>query len=448
MFDFDLIVIGGGSGGVACARRAAKYGARVGLIEESNVGGTCVHRGCIPKKFLVYASHFSHDFEDSVGYGWQPGKLEFDWSTLIKAKTEELQRLENIYKGLLSESGVDLIPGRGQFLSPNVVEVGKISYTAKNILIATGGWPSLPTIEGIELGINSNDVFDLPSKPERLIILGGGYIACEFAGIFSGLGSQVTQLYRSEMILRGFDHDIRQTAFDEMQKSGIDIRLGTNIVKIEENSKELIVTSTDGKKHEADQVIIATGRKPNTENLGLAQIGVNIDKKGAIIVDKSSNSSVPNIFAIGDCTNKVNLTPVAINEGRCLAETLFNNNPQIPSYKNIPTAVFTKPEIGVVGVSEGEAKDIYRHIDIYRTYFRPLKHTLSGRDEKVFMKLIVNKETDCVVGCHMIGEGAGEIVQILGIALNAGATKAQFDATMAVHPTSAEELVTMYEPMN
>ena len=446
MSDLDLFVVGGGSGGVACARRAASHGARVGLVEESSMGGTCVHRGCIPKKFLVYASHFHHDFEDAAGYGWSVGETSFDWSKMVEAKTKELERLEGIYRRLLKDSGVTAIDGRGSLVDAHTVAIGGESHSAETILVATGGWPVMPELPGIELAISSNEAFDLPQLPERIVIVGGGYIACEFACIFNGLGVETVQLYRSDMILRGFDMDIREIACDEMRKTGIDVRLNSNAVKLEKTSGGIALTTTQGDVIEADQVMFATGRAPNTSGIGLEETGVVCNHKGAVTVDSGSRSNVENIYAVGDCTDRVNLTPVAIHEGRCLAETLYNDNPQVPDHRNIATAVFTQPEIGTVGMSEEDARTHCAAIDIYKTRFRPLKHTLTGRDEKVFMKLVVDKADDRVVGCHMIGDAAGELAQLLGVAIKAGATKAQFDETVAVHPTSAEEFVTMYQP--
>ena len=446
MSDFDLFVIGGGSGGVACARRAASHGARVGLVEESRMGGTCVHRGCIPKKFLVYASNFRHDFEDAAGYGWSVGDSVFDWSAMVAAKSTELDRLEGIYRRLLKDSGVTSVDGTGALVDANTVAIGDGRYSADTVLIATGGWPSLPDFPGIELAITSNEAFDLPQLPKRIVIIGGGYIACEFACIFNGLGVETVQLYRSDMILRGFDMDIREICCDEMRKSGVDVRLNTNAVKLEKSAAGIALTTSHGDILEADQIMFATGRAPNTGGIGLKEAGVEVNHNGAVTVDSGSRSTVANLYAVGDCTDRVNLTPVAIHEGRCLAETLYNNNPQVPDHRDIPTAVFTQPEIGTVGMSEEDARTHCAAVDIFKTRFRPLKHTLTGRDETVFMKLVVDRADDRVVGCHMIGSGAGEMSQLLGVAIKAGATKAQFDETVAVHPTSAEEFVTMYEP--
>ncbi|MBT5677641.1 MAG: FAD-dependent oxidoreductase, partial [Rhodospirillaceae bacterium] len=327
----------------------------------------------------------------------------------------------------------------------NTVEIGGERLSADTILVATGGWPVLPEIPGAELAITSNEAFDLAKLPERIVIVGGGYIACEFAGIFNGLGAEVVQLYRSDMILRGFDMDVREVCCDEMRKTGVDVRLNENAVKLEKSANGISVTTSQGNVLEADQVLFATGRAPNTAGIGLDTVGIELNHKGAVNVDSGSCSNVANIYAVGDCTDRVNLTPVAIHEGRCLAETLYNDNPQIPDHRDIATAVFTQPEIGTVGMSEEDARTHCAAVDIYKTRFRPLKHTLSGRDETVFMKLVVDRSDGRVVGCHMIGSGAGELAQILGVAIKAGATKAQFDETVAVHPTSAEEFVTMYE---
>jgi glutathione reductase (NADPH) len=446
MADFDLFVIGGGSGGVACARRAASYGAKVALAEHDLLGGTCVHRGCIPKKLLVYAAHFRHDFEDAAAYGWSLGERRFDWDAMVAAKRQELSRLKDIYARLLQDAGVTTIVERAQLVDRHTLAAGGREYTAETVLIATGGWPVMPDIPGIEHAVTSNEMFELPRFPRRLVIVGGSYIACEFACIFSGLGAETTQLYRGDMILRGFDMDLREVLCDEMRKDGIELRLETNAVALAKQGKTVRVTTTHGDTMDADVVLFATGRAPNTRGIGLEQAGVELNHKGAVTVDAGSRSTVPNIYAIGDCTDRINLTPVAIHEGRCLAETLYHDNPREPDHRDVPTAVFSQPELGTVGLSEADARKAYAAVDIYKSRFRPLKHTLTGRHETVFMKLVVDRESDRVVGCHMIGSGAGELVQLLGLAVKAGATKAQFDATVAVHPTAAEEFVTMYEP--
>ena len=447
MADFDLLVIGGGSGGVACARRAAGYGARAAVIENDRLGGTCVHRGCIPKKLLVYASHFSHDFEDAAGYGWTVGERSFDWPAMVRAKVAELDRLEGIYQRLLRDSDATLIAGTGRLLDAHTVAVGDERHRAETIVIATGGRPTMPDIPGIELAVSSDEMFDLPTFPERLVIVGGGYIACEFACIMQGLGAKVTQLYRGELLLRGFDRDLREVLCEEMRKGGVDLRLNVNAASLAHNGSAIAVTTTTGETIQADQVLFATGRRPNVAGLGLETAGIETTEGGAIPVDANSYAGAAGIYAVGDVTDRINLTPVAIHEGRCIAETLYNNNPQTPDHRDIATAVFTTPELGTVGLAEEEARQAFPAVDIYKTRFRPLKHTLTGREETVFMKLIVDRASGRVVGCHMVGDGAGEAVQLLGIAVKAGATKAQFDATMAVHPTAAEELVTMYEPV-
>ena len=447
MADYDLLVIGGGSGGVACARRAAAYGARAAVIENDRLGGTCVHRGCIPKKLLVYASHFSHDFEDAAGYGWTVGEHAFDWREMVRTKTAELDRLEGIYERLLSNAGATHIAGTGRLLDAHTVAVGGETHRAETIVIATGGRPTMPEIPGIALAVSSDDMFDLPTFPERVVIVGGGYIACEFACIMQGLGAQVTQLYRRDLPLRGFDDDLRAVLTEEMRKGGVDLRLNTNATSLARAGDAIAVETTTGEIVEANQVLFATGRNPNVARLGLENAGLEPTAGGAVPVDEWSHTGVAGIYAIGDVTDRINLTPVAIHEGRCIAETLYNDNPQKPDHQDVATAVFTTPELGTVGFTEEEARAAFRAVDIYKTRFRPLKHTLTGREETVFMKLVVNRTSGRVVGCHMVGDGAGEAVQLLGIAVKAGATKAQFDATMAVHPTAAEEFVTMYEPV-
>ncbi len=445
MADFDLFVIGGGSGGVACARRAARYGARAAVAEHSRLGGTCVHRGCIPKKLLVYASEFSHGFEDAAGYGWTVGVPTFDWPAMVRAKSRELDRLEGIYRRMLEDAGVGVVAGTARLIDTHTVAVGSERHRAETIVIATGGAPALPEIPGIAHAIVSDQAFDLPAFPDRVVIVGGGYIACEFAGIFRGLGAAVTQLYRSEMLLRGFDREVREVLCDEMRKTGIDIRLDTNAVSLDRGAGGIEVVTTAGETLEAEQVLFATGRRPNVDGLGLEAVGIEADARGAIPVDARSHTGVAGIYAVGDVTDRIALTPVAIHEGRCIAETLYNDNPLTPDHRDVATAVFTQPEMGTVGLSEEDARREFPSVDIYKTRFRPLKHTLSERDETMFMKLVIDRASDRVLGCHMVGAGAGEAVQLLGIAVKAGATKAQFDATMAVHPTAAEEFVTLYE---
>ncbi|MFQ5851044.1 MAG: glutathione-disulfide reductase [Candidatus Binatia bacterium] len=444
-YDYDLFTIGAGSGGVRASRVSASYGARVAIAEERYLGGTCVNVGCIPKKLLVYAAHFSEDFEDSAGFGWTVGEQCLDWVKLIANKNREIERLNGVYRQLLEEAGVTIIDGHAHILDPHTVIVGQKQFTAEYILVATGSWPTVPGVPGSEYVITSNEAFFLPNLPARLLIVGGGYIGVEFAGIFHGLGVRVTQVYRGPLFLRGFDDDVRETLAAEMRKRGIDIRFNTNVEKIEKVTDGLRATLTGGVVLEADQVMFATGRLPNTRRLGLEEAGVELNGKGAVVVDDYSRSTVASIYAIGDCTDRLMLTPVAIAEGRALAETLFNKNPMKPDYMNVPSAVFSQPNVGTVGLTETEARDRYSKVDIYKTTFRPLKHTLTGRQELTMMKLVVDRATDRVVGCHMVGPEAGEIIQGLSVAVTCGATKAQFDATIGIHPTAAEEFVTMRE---
>ena len=446
MSDFDLIVIGGGSGGVACARRAASHGAKVALIEADRLGGTCVNNGCVPKKLFVYGARFKDEFEDARGFGWTVGETRFDWATLKANTHAEVARLNGIYAKLLNNSGVTTFKGWARLVDGHRVEVNGETHTGKTIVIATGGRPLRPEILGAELGVVSDHMFELASLPARAVVVGGGYIACEFAGILHGLGVQTTQLYRGDALLRGFDGDVREVISDETQKRGIALRLRTGLLKLEHGQYGLKVETTHGDALNADLVLFATGRAPNTQGFGLEEAGIALNARGAVVVDDWSRSVVPSIYAIGDCTDRINLTPVAVHEGRCLAETLYNNNPMKPDHRDVPTAVFSQPEIGTVGLGEEDAQRTLGELTIYKTRFRPMKHTLSGRDETVFMKLVVDRKSDRVVGCHMVGAGAGELIQILGVVVKCGATKAQFDATMAVHPTAAEEFVTLYLP--
>jgi glutathione reductase (NADPH) len=442
-YDFDLFTIGAGSGGVRASRLSASFGARVAIAEERYLGGTCVNVGCIPKKLLVYASHFSDDFDNAVGFGWNVGARSLDWAALIVNKNKEIARLNAIYRKLLQDSGVTIIDGRAKIVDPHLVEVEGRKYSAKYILVAVGSWPVVPEIPGWEHAITSNQTFYLPTLPGKIIIVGGGYIGVEFAGIFHGLGTDVTQLYRGSLFLRGFDDDCREALAEEMRKRGIDLRFKTGIKKIEKAASGLRATLTDGASLDADQILYAIGRLPNTQSLGLQQAGVKLENNGAVSVDDFSQTNIESIYAIGDCTDRIMLTPVAIAEGNALAETLFNNHPTKPNYVNVPSVVFSTPNVGAVGLTESEARGRYRNIDVYKTSFRPLKHTLTGRDEKTTMKIIVDQSTDTVVGCHMVGADAGEIIQGIAIAMNCGATKAQFDATIGIHPTAAEEFVTM-----
>ncbi len=444
-FDYDLITIGAGSGGVRASRLAAQLGARVAIVEEERVGGTCVLRGCVPKKLLVYAGHFADDFEDSLGYGWTLPEPQFDWSKLITSKDKELDRLNSIYLRILSKNNVDLLAGRGKVIDKNTIQVNEKKYSAKHILIAVGGWPSLPDIPGIEHAITSNEALELAVLPKKIIIVGGGYIAVEFAGIFRSLGVDVTLVFRADKILRGFDEDVRLCLATEMKKRGITLRSESVVRNIKKQSSGYALHLVDGSVLEADQVMYATGREPNTKGLGLKKIGVELNQNGAVAVNEYSETSVNGIWAVGDVTNRINLTPIAIAEGAAFVQTVFNNCPTKVNHTNVPSAVFSSPPIGTVGLTEDEARTKYGEIDVYISSFRPMKYTLSGRDEQTLMKLIVDKSTDIVVGCHMVGMDAPEIIQGLGIALKCGATKAKFDATIGIHPSAAEEFVTMRE---
>lgn len=446
-YDFDLFTIGAGSGGVAASRRAGSYGARVAICEDLRVGGTCVLRGCVPKKLLVYGSHFREEFDDAAGFGWTVGERRLDWGKLIERKDRELDRLNGVYLRMLRDAGVTIIEGRGVIEDPHTVRVGDRRYTSKYILVATGGWPVKPSIPGIEHVITSNEALDLPALPRSIVIVGGGYIGVEFAGIFAAAGVAVTTLLRAPLVLRGFDDDIRTTLTDELRKKGVDIRPETVVQSIEKQSSGYGVRLASGEMLATDLVMYATGRAPNTKGMGLAEVGVILTAHGAIAVDDWSESSVPSIYAVGDVTDRINLTPVAIAEGRAFAETKFNNRPMKMDRSGIPSAVFSQPPVATVGLSEAEARRTSPAIDIYRTSFRPMKHTLTGRDERVMIKLVVARDTDRVLGCHMVGADAPEIIQGMAIALKCGLTKAQLDATVGIHPTLAEELVTMREPL-
>ena len=442
-FDYDLFVIGAGSGGVRAARIAAGHGARVAIAEESRVGGTCVIRGCVPKKLLSYAAHFHEDFEDARNYGWTVGEATFDWPTLIANKDREIDRLNGIYKKLLSGSKVELLETRAALVDPHTVELAGKRITAKNILIAVGGWPERPNIPGVENSITSNEAFHLATLPREIVVVGGGYIAVEFAGIFNGLGAKVTQLYRGEQILRGFDDDVRHFLAAEMSKKGIDIRTRTDVARIEKSGDRIKVMLLDGRTLECGAIMYATGRRPKTGGMGLAESGVELKENGAVKVDAESCTSVANIHAIGDCTDRVNLTPVAIREGHAYADSVFGAKTWHVDHRNIASAVFSHPPVGVVGLSESDARREGRELDIYKADFKPLKHTISGRDERTLMKLVVDRRSQIVLGAHMVGMDAPEIIQAIAIAVKMGATKAQFDAAVAVHPTAAEEFVTM-----
>jgi len=445
-FDFDLFVIGAGSGGVRAARMSATYGARVAIAEESRVGGTCVIRGCIPKKLMVYAAHFAEDFEDAANFGWRlAGPARFDWTTLVANRDAEIDRLNGIYKRNLAAAGVTLYEARAILIDPHTLDVGGERITAETILIATGSWPVLPDIPGIEHAITSNEAFHLDALPGRIAIVGGGYIAIEFAGIFNGLGAQVIELYRGEQILRGFDREARDVLAEEMRKKGIDLRVEARVTEIAPAEGGYRLSLDDGTEVIADVVMYATGRAPNTAGLGLEEAGVRLAANGAVIVDDRFCTSVPHIHAIGDCTDRICLTPVAIREGAAFAATLYNDTPQTVDYRDVPHAVFGQPPLATVGLSEDLARAELGHVDVYKARFRPLKHTVSGRDETCFMKLVIERASNRVVGAVMVGAEAAEIIQGVAIAIKAGATKDQFDATTAIHPTTAEEFVLMRE---
>jgi glutathione reductase (NADPH) len=443
-FDYDLFVIGAGSGGVRAARVAARHGAKVAVAEEYRVGGTCVIRGCVPKKLLVYASKYAEEFEDAVGFGWTSEKVAFDWPTLIANKDKEIERLSRAYIRNLESAGAELNMGRAVLEDRNTIRLGDRRVTARIILIATGAASFVPRhLPGHELAITSNEAFNLERLPSRICVVGGGYIAVEFAGIFSGLGVETVLIYRGEKILRGFDDDLRDHLAAEMAKKGIEIRIRADIARIDRSGDGVRLTLEDGKAFGAGQVMFATGRIPNVMGLGLETAGVELTPHYAVKVDGYSQTNVENIYAVGDVTNRLNLTPVAIREGQAFADTVFGGKKIRVDHSNVPTAVFSQPEIGTVGLTEAVARQGFRAVDIYKTSFRPMQHTLSGRDERMLMKLVVDAESDRVLGCHICGPGAAEMAQLLGIAVKMGATKADFDATMAVHPTAAEELVTL-----
>lgn len=447
--DVDLFVIGAGSGGVRAARIAAGYDARVMIAEEFRVGGTCVIRGCVPKKLLVYASRFAHEFEDAAGFGWTVDPPAFDWPTLIANKDKEIARLEAAYVENLKKSGVEIVKSRAVIEDPNTVRLVATGahVRAGHILIATGAVPHEGhEIPGLEHVISSNQAFHLPALPRRILVQGGGYIAVEFACIFAGLGAEVTLVYRGHNILRGFDDDVRAHLRAEMESRGITVICGQIVTAVEKTGHTYVSRLSEGGAIETDRVMFAVGRRPNVGDLGLEAVGVQCGQNGGIAVDAYSRTSVPNIHAVGDVTNRINLTPVAIREGHAFADTVFGGRPTAVDHANVPTAVFSEPEIGVIGLTEEQARERLPAVDIYKTVFRPMKATLSGRKTRVLMKLVVDGTTDRVVGCHIAGEGAAEMIQLLGIAVKMGATKADFDATMAVHPTAAEEFVTLRQP--
>ena len=446
-YDFDLVVIGAGSGGTRASRLSAGFGARVAVVEEGRLGGTCVNVGCIPKKLFVYASHYGEDFADAAAYGWDVGPRRFDFARLRKHKDAEIARLNGVYARILDEAGVTRIDGRARLEGPHTVAVGERHLSAEHILIATGGWPSLPKTTGIEHALSSNEVFALDALPERVVVVGGGYIAVEFAGIFHGMGAATTQLYRGDLFLRGFDGDVRRALASEMKKRGIDLRFGSDVTRIEKTGGGLRLTLSDGSRLDTDAVLYATGRAPNTRGLGLEALGAKTGAGGEIVVDDYSRSSVPSVWAIGDVTDRLNLTPVALHDGICFARTVFGGTPTKPDHRDVPTAVFSTPSIGSVGLTEEEARESHGDVPVFRSSFKPLRHTLTGRDEQTLVKLVVDRASDRVLGAHMLGPEAGEIIQGLGIAVKCGVSKAQLDSTIGIHPTTAEEFVTLRQPV-
>lgn len=446
-FDFDLFVIGAGSGGVRAARIAAGYGASVGICDDDRVGGTCVIRGCVPKKLLSYAAHFREDVEDAAGFGWAAPKPDFSWPRLIAAKDREIDRLNAVYLRLLDKSGVTLVQQRGRLVDSHHVQLGDRTISAEKILIATGSRPWLPDVKGREHVITSDEAFHLENLPESVVIVGGGYIACEFAGIFNGLGATVHQVYRGDAVLRGFDPDIRRVLGREMAKKGVNIHFECNVESVEKTRDGLEVCLENGAALRADCVMYATGRVPNSTGLGLRKAGVEVRANGSIPVDEYSATNVPGIFAVGDVTNRANLTPVAIHEGHAFADTEFGGARRRADHEFIPSAVFSQPQVGTVGFDEERARHHFGEIDVFRAEFTPMKHTLSGRDEKAMMKLVVERSGHRVVGVHIVGPDAPEIVQGFAVAVKSGLTKERFDATIGIHPTAAEELVTMRTPI-
>ena len=445
-YDYDLFVIGAGSGGVRAARMAAGFGARVAIAEERYLGGTCVNVGCVPKKLFVYGAHFAEDFDDAKAYGWDVGGADFHWATLRDNKTREVERLNGIYHGLLDGAGVEIFANRAVLAGPHRVRVGDRTLTTENILVATGSWPVLPPFPGNEHAVTSNEAFYLDEFPERVLIIGGGYIAVEFAGIYAGLGAQVTLAYRGELFLRGFDAGIRRFVADEIGSKGVQLWFDARIGSVERGRRGLHCAFEDGRSLDVDLVMVATGRAPVSGGVGLEAAGVSVASGGAITVDRYYRTNVPNIYAIGDVIDRLQLTPVAIAEGMCIARNLFNGESRHVDYDNVPTAIFCQPNIGTVGPTEEEARRKHPNLVVYESSFKPMKHTLTHRAERTMMKLLVDGEDDRVLAAHMCGPEAGEIIQGLGVAIKARATKADFDATIGIHPTAAEEFVTMREP--
>lgn len=447
-FDFDLFVIGGGSGGVRAARMAAQRGARVALAECAELGGTCVNVGCIPKKLYSYAAGYAESFAEAPGFGWQlDGPPRFDWSRLKANRAQEIKRLNGVYRSLLEGAGVTLIQGWAQVADAQTVQIGEKRRTARHILVATGGMPFVPAVPGREHVMVSDAMFDLDPFPKRLLVVGGGYIACEFASIFNGLGAQVTQLYRGAHLLNGFDEDLRQFLAKEMGRAGIDIRFNSEIDMVTRLDSGLCALLSRGQRIEADTILYATGRMPNTQGLGLEAAGVALDESGGVVVDAQYRSSVPSIYAVGDVSTRQQLTPVALAEAMVVVDTLFGSGPRALDYEFTPTAVFTHPNIGTCGYTEAEARAKFGQVRVFSSEFKPLRHTLSQSGERTFMKLVVDRASDRVVGLHMVGPDAGEVVQGFAVAMRAGATKRVFDSTIGIHPTVAEEFVTMREPM-
>jgi glutathione reductase (NADPH) len=442
-FDFDLFVIGGGSGGVRAARIAAEAGARVGLVEEYRYGGTCVIRGCVPKKLLVMAAGFADAFEDAAGFGWRVGSAQHDWPALIAAKDAEIARLEAAYLARLHGAGVQTFRTRATVTGPHSVRLADgTGLSAAHLLVATGGRPVVPDVPGAELGVTSDQMFDLTTLPPRMLVVGGGYVACEFAGIMNGLGSEVIQLYRGEQVLRGFDDDLRAHVADAMRARGIGLQVGRDVVGIERAGDRLRVRADSGETHDVDLVLFATGRRPNTGGLGLELLGVGLGRDGAVQVDRWSQTAVPSIYAVGDVTGRMALTPVAIADGQAFAETVFAGRPRPVDHRLVPTAIFTRPEAATVGRTEAEAA-ADAPVEVYETRFRPMQNILAGRDERTLVKLVVERDSRRLAGVHLVGPGSAELVQLAAVALRMGATKEDFDATVAVHPTAAEELVTL-----
>jgi glutathione reductase (NADPH) len=442
-YDYDFFVIGGGSGGVRAARTAAGFGARVGLAEVERLGGTCVNVGCIPKKLLVYSSEFSRDFRDAEGFGWSVPEATHDWARLIENKDDEIRRLNGVYARLLNDAGVRVHVGHATLEDPHTVRIGEERVRARYVLLAPGGVPYVPESIPRQHVITSNEAFTLPEFPRRVVVVGGGYIAVEFAGIFHGLGAEVHLVHRRSLLLRGFDLDVREHLTNALAEQGIHMHVDRELTSVERMGDELVVKLTEGRTLYADQVLCAVGRRPRTAGLGLERVGVEVDAHGALRVDAYSKTNVDNIYAVGDATDRIALTPVALAEGAAVAHTLFNDNPTRPDHENVPSAVFSHPSVGTVGLTEQDACERYPHIDIYKSHFRELKHTVSGRAKKTLMKLVVDRDSERVLGVHMVGDHAGEIVQGFAVAIKMGATKRDFDRTIGIHPTAAEEFVTM-----